>query len=229
MRSWVERVFGERANMSQKIDVMSPEFNRRMKLQAAEFEAVKQLAKDWDRLSMTPPVDDDYLEVRHGYESGIETLIAVMRANGRFGVQKDNDFMTRLHEANASRGKRWHPSGLVSWSLSDWFTALAGEVGELGEVVSQIGLYLMALEGFTALSAKSGTLGNIIKKLNRARDGLKGNKESELTLKQQLAKEAADILIYLELFCQVAGVDLVAATRDKFNEVSERNGFPERL
>lgn len=112
------------------------------------------------------------------------------------------DFMTRLHEQNASRGKRWHPSGLVSWSLSDWFTAMAGEVGELG---------------------------NIVKKLNRARDGLKGNKETPEQLRVMLGKEAADILIYLELFCQVAGIDLVQATREKFNEVSERNGFPERL
>jgi len=112
------------------------------------------------------------------------------------------DFMSRLHEANASRGKRWHPSGLVSWSLSDWFTAMAGEVGELG---------------------------NVVKKLNRARDGLKGNKETAEELRAMLAKEAADILIYLELFSQVAGFDLVEATREKFNEVSERNGFPERL
>lgn len=28
------------------------------------------------------------------------------------------DFVLRLHEQNASRGKRWHPSGLVSWSLA---------------------------------------------------------------------------------------------------------------
>jgi NTP pyrophosphatase (non-canonical NTP hydrolase) len=217
---------GGKHTMKKQIDVLSPEFDRRMGLQQKEFDAVKQLAKDWDRLSMTPPVDDDYSEVRHAYESGLSALIDALRANGRLA---ERDFMSRLHEANVSRGKRWHPSGLVSWSLSDWFTAMAGEVGELGEVMTQAGAYLMALEGFTALAAKSGTLGNVVKKLNRARDGLKGNKESELTLRQQLSSEAADILIYLELFCQVANIDLTEATRDKFNEVSERNGFPERL
>jgi NTP pyrophosphatase (non-canonical NTP hydrolase) len=183
----------------EKIDVMSPEWHRRMVLQNAEFEAVKQLAKDYERLSLTPPVDDDYPEIRHGYESGLSTLIDALRASGRLA---ERDFMGRLHEQNASRGKRWHPSGLVSWSLSDWFTAMAGEVGELG---------------------------NVVKKLNRARDGLKGNKETPGELHAMLAKEAADILIYLELFAQAANFDLVEATREKFNEVSERNGFPERL
>lgn len=180
-----------------------PEFDRRLALQNKEFDACAELAKQWGRLKYTPPVDDDYPEVRRCYESALRSFIEALRENGRFSLYLEvNDFMTRLHEQNASRGKRWHPSGLVSWSLSDWFTAMAGEVGELG---------------------------NIVKKLNRARDGLKGNKETPEQLRVMLAKEVADILIYLELFCQVAGIDLVAATRLKFNEVSERNGFPERL
>lgn len=136
-------------------------------------------------------------EVLYNFSS--DRLLAELR---RRCYPVSTDFMTCLHEANAARGKRWHPSGLVSWSLSDWFTALAGEVGELG---------------------------NVVKKLNRARDGLKGNKETQAQLRDMLAAEAADIFIYLELFAQVAGFDLVQVTVDKFNEVSERNGFPERL
>lgn len=174
----------------------------RIALQNIEFDALRQLNKDFERLCLTPPVDDDYPQVRQGYESGLGFFIDALRANGRLAPVQSQDFMMRLHRENASRGKRWHPSGLVSWSLSDWFTAMAGEVGELG---------------------------NVVKKLNRARDGLKGNKESEPQLRAMLAKEAADILIYLELFAQVAGFDLVQATREKFNEVSERHGFPERL
>lgn len=184
------------------IDVLSPEFDRRLALQNKEFDACAKLARQFGRLQMTPPVDDDYPEVRHCYESALRSFIEAMRENGRFPDIQPGDFMERLNIQNRSRGKRWHPSGLVSWSLSDWFTAMAGEVGELG---------------------------NVVKKLNRARDGLAGNKESVGELSQMLWKEAADILIYLELFCQVAGIDLVAATREKFNEVSERNGFPERL
>jgi NTP pyrophosphatase (non-canonical NTP hydrolase) len=179
---------------------MSPEWDRRMAAQKAEFDAMAELAKQWRRLELTAVVDDDYPQVRHEWESALSAFIEAMQRNR--GMTYHSDFMVRLHEQNASRSKRWHPSGLVSWSLSDWFTALAGEVGELG---------------------------NVVKKLNRARDGLKGNKETREELRSMLVKEAADIFIYLELFAQVAEFDLMEATVAKFNEVSERNGFPERL
>lgn len=184
------------------IDVLSPEFDRRMVAQNKEFDACAELSKQYCFLARTPVVDDYYPQARHCYESALRSFIDALHSNGRFHTVKGDDFMMQLREKNASRGKRWHPSGLVSWSLSDWFTAMAGEVGELG---------------------------NIVKKLNRARDGLKGNKETPEQLRVMLGKEVADILIYLDLFCQVAGIDLVAATCEKFNEVSERNGFPERL
>jgi NTP pyrophosphatase (non-canonical NTP hydrolase) len=186
--------------------IWNAETDRRMALQKAEFDAADELAKQIRRHSLTAVVDDDYPEVRSDYECALRNYIDALRANGRFSPLPNpnlkGDFMDRLRAANASRGKRWHPSGLVSWSLSDWFTALAGEVGELG---------------------------NVVKKMNRFRDGLKGNKEGITELTAMLQKECADILIYLELFSQVADFDLVKATIEKFNEVSIRNGFPERL
>ena len=103
---------------------------------------------------------------------------------------------------NFARALRWHPQGLESWSLSDWYTALAGECGELG---------------------------NVVKKLNRVRDGLVGNKETTDQLLGQLRDEAADVFIYLDLFARRAGFDLETAIRNKFNATSEKNGFPERL
>lgn len=139
------------------------------------------------------------------------------------------DFMEQLHIQNASRGKRWHPSGLVSWSLSDWFAATMGEVGELG--AATINMTQAVYSAYADLSSRTAIMGNTIKKLNRARDGLIGNKNKETVeaLQRAMAMEAADVLIYLELFAQVAGFDLVEATREKFNMVSVRNGFPERL
>lgn len=101
-----------------------------------------------------------------------------------------------------ARCLRWHPRGINSWSLSDWCVALSGEVGELC---------------------------NVVKKLNRSRDGLIGNKETDSELQSNIAKEIADVYLYLDLLSQAAGVDLSAAIRDKFNEVSVRNKFPERL
>lgn len=111
-----------------------------------------------------------------------------------------------ISQVNLARCLRWHPGGINSWSLSDWAVALAGEVGEACDV---------------------------IKKLNRIRDNLPGNyKVGQLTVESlngQLANELADVYLYLDLLAQVAGIDLPSAIRAKFNEVSERNGFPERL
>lgn len=110
----------------------------------------------------------------------------------------------RLRDANVSRCKRWHQSerGLNEWSLSDWFTATMGELGEAA---------------------------NIAKKLNRERDGITGNSVSEELLRMQLADELADTLIYLDILAASEGIDLAAAVVAKFNRTSEKVGFPERL
>lgn len=110
-----------------------------------------------------------------------------------------------LRNTNRSRSDRWHPAGLQSWSLSDWAVAFMGEAGELC---------------------------NVIKKMNRLRDGLVGNKGTDAIaadLHQKLAHEIADAAIYLDLLAQREGIVLEDAIVEKFNIVSERNGFPERL
>jgi len=103
---------------------------------------------------------------------------------------------------NFARCLRWHPDGIESWSLSDWAVALAGETGELC---------------------------NVVKKLNRVRDGLAGNKETEAELTAQLGDEIADVFLYLDLFCRRAGFNLETVIRAKFNSTSVRLGMPERL
>lgn len=108
--------------------------------------------------------------------------------------------LTEFRTANVARCIKWHPKGIESWSASDWVTAIVGELGELA---------------------------GLIKMRNRERDGLPGNKFSPTD--EQIAKEAADVLTYLDLFCAAHGIDLSAATVAKFNEVSERVGFPDRL
>lgn len=107
-----------------------------------------------------------------------------------------------LRARNIERCVRWHPQGLKSWSLSDWAVATIGELGEAC---------------------------NIIKKLNRYRDGLVGNSQDEVELKKQLADEIADTMIYLDLLATAADIELERAVIEKFNRVSVRNGFPERL
>jgi NTP pyrophosphatase (non-canonical NTP hydrolase) len=87
---------------------------------------------------------------------------------------------------------------LSSWSMSDWMTATLGELGEAA---------------------------NIVKKLNRVRDGIKGNKETPDQLRAALADELADAYIYLDLMFQAAGVDLPTAIRSKFDRTSAKIGY----
>lgn len=87
---------------------------------------------------------------------------------------------------------------LDSWSLSDWMTATAGELGEAA---------------------------NIIKKLNRVRDGIPGNTESPKQLREMLADELADVAIYLDLMAQAAGFDLEAVRDAKFRKTSKKIGY----
>ncbi len=106
----------------------------------------------------------------------------------------------RFRSANVARCIKWHPAGVESWSPSDWLTAVTGELGELA---------------------------SLLKMRNRERDGLVGNKFSPTD--KQVADEIADVLTYLDLLAHVLKVDLGKAAAEKFNEISERNGFPDRI
>ena len=105
-----------------------------------------------------------------------------------------------FRKANVARCLKWHPAGIASWSPSDWLTAVTGELGELA---------------------------SLLKMRNRERDGLSGNKFSPT--QKQIADELADVLTYLDLLAEVLGVDLGRAAVEKFNEVSQRVGFPDRI
>ena len=87
---------------------------------------------------------------------------------------------------------------LSSWSLSDWFTATTGELGEAA---------------------------NIAKKLNRYRDGIRGNTRTKEELQQDLADEIADVFIYLDLLAQSENICLEEAILHKFNETSNKIGY----
>lgn len=67
-----------------------------------------------------------------------------------------------------------------------------------------------------------GEAANIIKKVRRGDMSLE-------EARPMLAKEYADVLIYLDILAFQTGVDLGEAARQKWNEVSERVGFTMRL
>lgn len=111
--------------------------------------------------------------------------------------------MKLFRKLNVERSNQWH-GDTRPWTTSDWATAFAGEAGEVCDAV---------------------------KKLNRYRDGIgmeraKGKDEAKYL--QDLADEIADAYIYIDLLAHHEGIDLGKAIQKKFNEVSEKYGFPQR-
>lgn len=78
----------------------------------------------------------------------------------------------------------------------------------------------------TATTGELGESANIIKKLNRERDGVRGNKATEPELWNRLASELADVYIYLDLLAQAAGIDLESAVIETFNAKSAEISYP---
>jgi NTP pyrophosphatase (non-canonical NTP hydrolase) len=108
-----------------------------------------------------------------------------------------------VHAANTARCRRWHEDS-TAWTGADWATALGGECGE-------------------AL--------NIVKKMRRIECGMDPGPDDPPfpALGSMLAKELADVFLYLDLLAWHYGIDLPHAIVSKFNEVSARQGFPEEL
>ena len=153
------------------------------------------------RMSVTAPVDDEFPEVKHQFDGAVLTYAEGLRA-ARSVIPQTRAGLTfdGFRSANVSRCLKWHPAGIQSWSPSDWLTAITGELGELA---------------------------SLIKMRNRERDGLPGNKFSPT--QKQIADEIADVLTYLDLLAAALQIDLGRAAVEKFNEVSERVGFPDRI
>lgn len=108
--------------------------------------------------------------------------------------------------SSVNRDRSESPTGfnrkLSLWSLSDWLTATMGELGEAA---------------------------NFAKKLNRVRDGISGNTETEEELRLKFRKEIADVFIYLDLLAQSQGFSLENVVREKFNETSQKLGCQIKL
>jgi NTP pyrophosphatase (non-canonical NTP hydrolase) len=124
------------------------------------------------------------------------------------------DFLTRLRVQNATRKVRWHGPDTEEWSLADWSNAMQGEAGEVGDV---------------------------IKKIRRAQTRTGPQTMADVpALLEELDHEMADTLIYLDLLDSEANAlrrqlglpestTLVPAVVRKFNIVSDKQGFPEKL
>lgn len=108
-----------------------------------------------------------------------------------------------LRAVNVTRCQRWHGAESEPWSGADWSNAMCGEAGEAA---------------------------NVVKKLRRHETGATNDGDpTPDELRAMLAHELADVCIYLDLLGQHYDIDLGAAVAEKFDIVSERYGWPERL
>ncbi len=111
--------------------------------------------------------------------------------------------LRRVIEVNAERCKRWHHADTEPWTGADWSNAMCGEAGEAA---------------------------NVVKKLRRGETNTaQPSDPPRHVLQDALAYEIADTILYALLLAEHYDIDVEFGLIEKFNIVSERNGFPERL
>ena len=119
------------------------------------------------------------------------------------GYPNDQLTFNEFAYVNAERAKFWHGKDSVPWTGADWGNAMGGECGEAQ---------------------------NVVKKLRRLETRIPGSTHrSREALIDMLADEIADTIIYADLLADHYGIDLQLAIARKFNAISQREGFPERL
>ena len=117
-------------------------------------------------------------------------------------VKPDLSF-NELRKVNVTRCARWHGPDSDPWTAADWSNATCGEAGEMA---------------------------NVIKKIRRHETGAVNEGDPPLDkLIEMAAEEIADVVIYADLMARYLNIDLGEAIKKKFNKVSLKYGFPERL
>lgn len=126
----------------------------------------------------------------------------------------------RLRGKNTQRLAMWHDDS-EEWSGADWSNAMLGEVGEMVEAAQDV----------MQVVVHAGAVGNIIKKIRRHEThlGESWNTPDKDTLMAKLAEELADVITYADLLANHYSIDLTTAVIDKFNKVSDGNGFAVKL
>lgn len=110
-------------------------------------------------------------------------------------------FLKRFREANVRRCVKGFGHALEDWSGLEWGGALAGEAGELC---------------------------NVLKKIRREEQGLAGSRVKGDHV-EKIAEEIADVICYADLLAARYGIDLEEAIVKKFNFISQKLNYPETL
>ncbi len=107
----------------------------------------------------------------------------------------DSMTFNKFSHTNRKRNREYF-AGCGEWEEVDWGNAIAGECGELC---------------------------NMIKKRKR------NWKEADRIADEELGKEIADVVCYLDLLADKLGLNLEDIVRNKFNEISDRYDCPIKL
>jgi NTP pyrophosphatase (non-canonical NTP hydrolase) len=113
-----------------------------------------------------------------------------------------------ISKINRARCERWH-SGGGEWVASDWGNALAGETGELCNVIKKVRRHETHVD--------------------RIATGQSYNTPPIEELRTKIRDEIADVFLYLDLVANHFDLSLEECIFPKFNQVSKIQGFPERL
>lgn len=117
--------------------------------------------------------------------------------------------VTRLPLFKNRRGEAAHSKTDGSdWCLAQWMNALYGEAGELSGLIKAV---------------DRGDLADGLETV------ITDNHGDQLTVRKAMAKECADILIYLDIIAYQLRIDLGQAVVEKYNEVSLRVDCPYAL
>lgn len=113
--------------------------------------------------------------------------------------------LDELKKVNSQRSREGFGMELHDWSLSQWSNAVAGETGELCNIIKKV------------------ERGDFHKRPeNKSENPEFNNAYAAAQYREEIGKEAADIVIYLDLLLTREGIDLGAEIVKKFNEVSDR-------
>lgn len=122
--------------------------------------------------------------------------------------------LDQFEALNLQRCRRWHkgPQGIDEWSITDWFTAMTGELGEAANAVKK-------------LRRVQGNLANINDGDRQLSDVAEAAKKAQ--------HELADTFIYMVIaahqLTKMGAPEFGAAIRYAFNQKSREYGFPERV
>lgn len=115
-------------------------------------------------------------------------------------------FLQKLRELSVERCEEYF-FPLDAWSPLEWAGAAAGEAGETANVAKK-------MQRMVTLSLVKGE---------------PYKKPDMVRLRESLADEIADTIIYLDLLAASQSIDLEKAIRSKFNRVSEKHGYEKTL